>query len=244
VGNPPYVTPKDPALNSAYRERFASCHRQYSLAVPFTERFFDLSAGLMINDGSAGGYVGMITTNSFAKKEFGRKLVEKYLPTVDLTHIIDTSRAHIPGHGTSTMILLGRSWPPVSNTVRAVLGIRGEAPRPTDPSRGKVWLSILGMVDQPGAEDEYVTVQDIERNILSTHPWALGGGGANELKMLMDSRGRPLAEIIDHIAIQARRMQMMQWWVQRPTSIAHAASQPFFAIWLWVNQFEISDLRS
>lgn len=199
VGNPPYVTPKDAALNSAYRERFGSCHRQYSLAVPFIERFFDLSAGLTFHGEGAGGYVGTITTNSFAKKEFGRKLVERYLPAVDLTHIIDTSRAHIPGHGTSTMILFGRSRPPVAQTVRAVLGIRGEAPRPTDPSRGKVWLSILSMVDRPGGEDEYVTVQDLERQMLSKHPWALGGGGANELKALMDSRGRPLIETVDHI---------------------------------------------
>src|SRR5271157_5517294 len=35
VANPPYPTPKDPALNAAYRERYKSCHGQYSLAVPF-----------------------------------------------------------------------------------------------------------------------------------------------------------------------------------------------------------------
>ena len=43
VGNPPYITVKDAALNQAYRERFSSCHRAYSLGVPFTERFFDLT---------------------------------------------------------------------------------------------------------------------------------------------------------------------------------------------------------
>jgi hypothetical protein len=43
VGNPPYITPKDSALNKAYRERFGSCFRQYSLGVPFTERLFDLA---------------------------------------------------------------------------------------------------------------------------------------------------------------------------------------------------------
>jgi hypothetical protein len=43
VGNPPYITPKDPALNAAYRARFDSCHMKYALSVPFMERFFDLA---------------------------------------------------------------------------------------------------------------------------------------------------------------------------------------------------------
>ena len=30
VANPPYITPKDAALNAAYRERYATCHRQYA----------------------------------------------------------------------------------------------------------------------------------------------------------------------------------------------------------------------
>ena len=43
VGNPPYITVKDAALNQAYRQRYVSCHRQYSLGCPFTERFFELA---------------------------------------------------------------------------------------------------------------------------------------------------------------------------------------------------------
>ena len=45
VGNPPYITVKDKSLNQAYRDRYAACHRKYSLAVPFMERFFDLAVG-------------------------------------------------------------------------------------------------------------------------------------------------------------------------------------------------------
>ena len=199
VGNPPYVTAKDPALAEAYRKRFSSCHRQYSLAVPFIERFFELTWRIGATSDAIGGYVGLITTNSFAKKEFGRKLVEDFLPSVDVTHIIDTSRAHIPGHGTSTMLLFGRGRPPVAEAIRCVLGIRGEAPRPMDPSRGKVWLSIVTMIDRAGAEDDYVTVEDVGRQGFRNHPWALGGGGANELKGFLENRARPLAEMIDHI---------------------------------------------
>ena len=41
------------------------------------------------------------------KREFGKKLIEEFFPRVDLTHVIDTSGAYIPGHGTPTVILFG-----------------------------------------------------------------------------------------------------------------------------------------
>ena len=101
VGNPPYITPKDKALNQGYRERFGSCHRKYSLAVPFTERFFDLAHAPAPGAAEPAGFVGMITANSFMKREFGRKLIEEFIPRWDLNHVVDTgafpisrSRAH------------------------------------------------------------------------------------------------------------------------------------------------------
>ena len=96
VGNPPYITVKDRTLNAAYRERYSTCHRQYSLAVPFAERFFDLA---LASENGRCGYVGMITANSFMKREFGKKLIEEFFPKIDLTHVVDTSGAYIPGHG-------------------------------------------------------------------------------------------------------------------------------------------------
>ena len=52
VGNPPYITVKDAELNAAYRKRYDTCHRQYSLAVPFIERFFDLARALQSGRGA------------------------------------------------------------------------------------------------------------------------------------------------------------------------------------------------
>ena len=86
-----------------------ACHRQYSLAVPFTERFFDLA---LASENGRCGYVGMITANSFMKREFGKKLIEEFFPRIDLTHVVDTSGAYIPGHGTPTVILFGRNRKP------------------------------------------------------------------------------------------------------------------------------------
>ena len=71
------------------------------------------------------------------KREFGKKLIEEYFPQVDLTHVIDTSGAYIPGHGTPTVILFGRRrFARSDSTIRAVLGIRGEPAQPEDPAQG------------------------------------------------------------------------------------------------------------
>ncbi len=133
VGNPPYIVCRDPALNQQYRDRYQSCHRQYSLGVPFTERFFELAVqpdGL----GRPAGYVGMITANSFMKREFGKKLIEAFIPTWDLTHVVDTSGAYIPGHGTPTVILSAatsaRSSPPSAPSWASAAS---PPPRPTRP---------------------------------------------------------------------------------------------------------------
>lgn len=183
VGNPPYITVKDPALNSAYRDRYSSCHRQYSMAVPFTERFFDLAT----HGSEAGGYVGVITANSFMKREFGKKLIEEHLPQYDLTHIIDTSGAYIPAHGTPTVILLARDREPSVGAIRAVLGIRGEPGRPEKPAQGRVWSSITFLVDQPGAENDFVSVLNIDRRSFASHPWSLQGGAALEVHEQIES---------------------------------------------------------
>ena len=188
VGNPPYITPKDKALNEGYRMRFGSCHRQYSLAVPFTERFFDLAHEPSLGSTEPAGFVGMITANSFMKREFGKKLIEEFIPRWDLTHVVDTSGADIPGHGTPTVVLVGRHRRPVGQSVRAVMGIRGEPTAPDDAARGLVWTAIIGQIDTPGSSSEFVSVSDIQRGRLQKHPWSIGGGGAADLKELLSRR--------------------------------------------------------
>jgi hypothetical protein len=187
VGNPPYITVKDRGLNQAYRDRYSTCHRQYSLGVPFTERFFDLACyGYAAQPA---GYVGMITANSFMKREFGKKLIEEFFPRIDLTHVIDTSGAYIPGHGTPTVILLGRHRTPVNHEVRAVLGIRGEPSTPEEAAQGKVWRSIVEHLDHSDEQNEFISVTDVSRQTFAKHPWSMGGGGAVELKETVEEAG-------------------------------------------------------
>lgn len=199
VANPPYITPIDPGLRDAYRELYATCKGQYAMSVPFMERLFDLAAPA--GAGRPAGYVGQITSNSFLKREFGKKLIEDFLTReVDLTEIIDTSGAYIPGHGTPTVILFGRARRPLKTVIRGVLGIRGEPTTPSDPSQGLVWQEISSLVDQPGAEGSYVSVEEVDRARLNRHPWSLQGGGAAETFDAIE-RGRigRLGEIVDSI---------------------------------------------
>ena len=186
VGNPPYIAVRDAALNAAYRSRYASCHRQYSLGCPFTERFFELAATGADNKRPA-GFVGLITAKSFMKREFGLKLIEEVLPRLDLTHIVDTSGAYIPGHGTPTVVMFGRHRAPVASTVRTVMGIKGEPSAPSDPAKGLVWSAIVAQVDRVGTETEFISVADTPREKFSRHPWSIGGGGASDLLEDLDS---------------------------------------------------------
>jgi hypothetical protein len=202
VGNPPYINVKDRAVSELYRARFPSCHGRYALSVPFMERFFDLAVKGDGTPQQPAGYVGQITSNSFMKREFGKKLIEEYLPRWDLTHVLDTSGAYIPGHGTPTVILFGKNQPPVSGNIRTVLGIRGEPSSPDEPEMGVVWQSILKQVDQPGSVSEWVNAADSPRANFHRHPWSIGGGGAAELKELIDEAGEsPLRALIDVIGV-------------------------------------------
>ena len=203
VGNPPYIVVKDKALNAAYRDRYASCHMKYSLGTPFTERLFELA---LSGDGTAqhpGGYVGQITANSFMKREFGSKLIEQVLPQLDLTHVIDTAGAYIPGHGTPTVILFGRHQRPVAGEVRTVMGIKGEPSTPEDPARGLVWTAILDQVDRVGSESEFASVTDTSREVFSRHPWSIGGGGASDLKELLEADRPRLSSLAYEVGITA-----------------------------------------
>jgi len=121
------------------------------------------------------------------KRKFGKKLIEEFFPRVDLTHVIDTSGAYIPGHGTPTVILIARNRKPVTSKLRTVMRIRGEPSTPEDPARGLVWAAILAQLDQSGSEGDFVSVCDSLRELFHKHPWSIGGGGAAELKDLLDS---------------------------------------------------------
>lgn len=200
VGNPPYIPARDKALNRIYRSKFSDvCKGKYSLTVPFMKLFFALAMS-----GERPGWVGQITGNAFMKREFGSKLIEDFLAGRDLRLLIDTSGAYIPGHGTPTVILVGRNQPPVGSTVHSVLGVRGEPERPQDPTKGLVWASIVEHVDSPEWDDEWITVTDLDRSLLANHPWSLSGGGSVDVMQSIEAaRIRTLGSDSEDIGIVA-----------------------------------------
>ena len=197
VGNPPYITDKDKALNELYRKRYDSCHRQYSLSVPFMERFFDLALTDTGDGRAPAGFTGQITANSFMKREFGKKLIEEHIPRWDLTHIIDSDKAFIPGHATPTVILFGRNWSPRSEKIRTIVGLKKEIPAPAVPSEGMAWNAITELIDQPGAASDFVEVDDGIRSRFSRHPWNIGAGAEGALLDHLNGSGRSLASAIN-----------------------------------------------
>ncbi|MDC0721696.1 BREX-2 system adenine-specific DNA-methyltransferase PglX [Nannocystis bainbridge] len=195
VANPPYITERDPASKAYHREkigkaqRYVSAYREYSLGSPFTERSFQLA--------EKEGFVGIITSNNFMKREFGEPLIEKILSNLDLTLVVDTSQAFIPGHGTPTVLLFARNSRAFGEDVRVVMSKRGESGIPAEPAKALVWSSIEEGWCRVGFENDFVSVSAVPRATLSKHPWSLGGGGAAELKVRIESRS--LGRLADQV---------------------------------------------
>ncbi|MFE4990493.1 BREX-2 system adenine-specific DNA-methyltransferase PglX [Streptomyces mirabilis] len=196
--NPPYITVKDKRLFTAYRDAYESCNGLYALSVPFTELAFDLAL-----PGEAAGRVGLLTANSFMKREFGRNLVERVLPRVRISHVIDTSGAYIPGHGTPTVILVGQNRvPDRAAQVHMVVGRRGEPWAPEVPREGLVWQSLRRLAFEAGAVSHWAESYLQERARLNTFPWSLARSEARAVLRLMES-GERLRERVVRIGYAA-----------------------------------------
>ncbi|MFI9340458.1 BREX-2 system adenine-specific DNA-methyltransferase PglX [Streptomyces sp. NPDC052773] len=197
VGNPPYITVKDKNLNALYRELYKTCAGKYALSVPFAQRFFEL-ARLGDPQGRGYGMVAQITANSFMKREFGAKLIETYFRhEVELTEVIDTSGAFIPGHGTPTVILIGNRRGGVmrSGAIRTVRSVQGEPAVPDEPEQGHVWRAIVRQIDQPGTVSKWVSVDDLDRErYFGRQPWILTDGGLELVEQIDMSKARRLRQ--------------------------------------------------
>ncbi|MFC7794881.1 BREX-2 system adenine-specific DNA-methyltransferase PglX [Streptomyces cinereoruber] len=204
VGNPPYVTVKDKKLNELYRQLYRDvCSGKYALSVPFAQRFFELAKIGESESGRGYGMVGQITANSFMKREFGTRLIELYFGhEVELTEVIDTSGAYIPGHGTPTVILVGKQRGGInrSQTIRVVRSIQGEPSAPSEGEEGKVWRAIVAQIEEPGSVSHWVSVDDLDRDRhFSKQPWVLANGGLEMLERISLSTQASLKQEVTRI---------------------------------------------
>ncbi len=202
VGNPPYITVKDKKLNSLYRELYDACAGLYALSVPFAQRFFELARRGNV-EGRGYGMVGQITANSFMKREFGTKLIEGYFrDRVELVEVIDTSGAYIPGHGTPTVILIGkrREGARRSAAIRTVRSVQGEPAAPERGEDGLVWEAIVEQIDKPGSVSQWISVDDLDRaRYFGKQPWILADGGLEMSEVIAESSVRKLSSDVTRI---------------------------------------------
>lgn len=174
VGNPPFIRPKERQKLEDYKVFWPrSAAGRYGLSAPFAERFFDVSV--------PGGFTGQITANSFAKRSFGRPLVEMVLANLDLSLIVDCGGAHIPGHTTATLIMFGRNQAPASTQITAILGKRGEPEKPKVPEKGLFWTEMVKSTFLPDDSGTYTSTTIVDRAVFAKHPWMLSGGLAPEV---------------------------------------------------------------
>ncbi len=168
VGNPPYITVKDKALNKVYRAKYRGRLQGHV-------RAHRALHGPVLRPGQARrpGRLGRPDHQQLLHEARVRLQAHRGLPRPPGSALVaDTSGAYIPGHGTPTVIIVGRNDAPVAPTVRAVLGVRGEPGRPDDPAKGIVWTSICEHVDDPGWDDSWITVADLDRTLLPPTPGA------------------------------------------------------------------------
>ncbi len=187
VGNPPFVTARNPKKRELWRERWPRvCHGTYQLLCPF----FELGFSLLRNSAQ----LGFIVSNAFAKRDFGEPLVEELLPSVNIQKIVDCSGLMFPGHGTPTCLIFGSNEKPtVPQTIRNVIISPGGGDLRTPPEESPLWNSIaehhadVSCSQENGAlsaaearigfrsvfEDFRIAVGDCDRARLFRHPMRL-----------------------------------------------------------------------
>ncbi len=174
VGNPPYITPTDPAKDARYRAGYRSPKGKYSLVVPFIERFVHLTRD--------GGFFGALVSDTFTKRDFGDRLIEEFLPSTNVTQIVNCAALQLPGHGsTRTLMLFGTGAPPSADAVTVFLAKKGASGSPDRCDESPVWRTIVHHADDVGYEDPFGRVARVARDDLAKWPWRLGGDPLEEL---------------------------------------------------------------
>lgn len=204
VGNPPFVTARNPDLRRRYRNRWpTSCYKKYHMLAPFTEV-------ALLKLLKPGGELGYILSNAFATRDFGKPLIEQVFSRADLFNVIDCSGLSFPGHGTPTYILLGRAtvgipgkttlgrqFAPGNPMVKtSVCGIQlGKGQLRFEPEETELWGEIELGWENTGFKGHHITVVDWSVEQTRTHPWSLNAGGA-DTRALIDDQPQKIASLI------------------------------------------------
>jgi hypothetical protein len=201
LGNPPFVRARDELARSAYMERWTTAIKGFHLLVPFFERAFQILR--------PDGHLGFIVSNAFAKREFGKKLVEDFLPQYKLEEVVDCSGLMFPGHGTPTCIVFARAAkpslaavsppptggqrPPLQETVRVTATLKGDLR--TQPEDSQLWQSTIAHHASAGYRDAWIGVTSRPAEELAKHPWVFSSDAQVTLEKLDKSPGVKLESL-------------------------------------------------
>jgi hypothetical protein len=162
VGNPPFVTARNPEKRELYRQRWSGvCYKEFQLVCPF----FALSFGLLRPDGQ----LGFIVSNAFAMREFGKPLLEEFFQDIHLQKIVNCDGLSFPGHGTPTCLVLGRlpngsddvGWK--DSPIRVATRLPGGGDLLALPEESSLWHSLSTHHNTPDYSDGKIAVTDRPR---------------------------------------------------------------------------------
>lgn len=189
VGNPPFVTARNEEKRELYRERWQPyCYMKYHLLVPFFPRSF----GVMADDAQ----LGFIVSNAFAKREFGKPLIEQFFPKVEINKIVDCSGLMFPGHGTPTCIIHGRNRKPAEDSkIRVAAILPGGGDLRTAPEDSPLWATLEVHHNDAGYSDSKIIVADRSRADMSKWPWNFDVG-AEPTKLIIENTNSPLTDYL------------------------------------------------
>lgn len=190
VGNPPFVTARNAEKRELYRERWPRvCHMKFLLVCPF----FEMSFGLLRPDGQ----LGFIVSNAFAKREFGKPLIEDFFPTVNLQKIVDCSGLMFPGHGTPTCVLFGaQQKPDEKSPIRVAAILPGGGELRTLPEDSALWHGLAANHDRAGFANTQIAVADRDRTVMSEWPWSFDVGAAPTKETIDQNCKEPLSHFL------------------------------------------------
>jgi hypothetical protein len=191
VGNPPFVTARNPVKRELYRKRWSRVSEgQYQLVCPF----FELSFSLL----TRGGQLGFIVSNAFTKREFGKPLIENLFRTVDLQKVIDCSGLLFPGHGTPTCIALGSADGGLStNPIIVTALLPGGGDLRTPPEESSLWATIAAQHENPGYKDSSVAVYSWPRKRFLNWPMSFDLGADDQRLHLESINKTVLGDLIN-----------------------------------------------
>lgn len=156
VANPPYITPKDPAIRDQVRAAYPQVAAgKYSLALPFTALMLDRLA-------TPGGFVAQLTANVHEKGV--RQAIRHRVPS-SLRRALDHRHLRRLHPGARNTHLHSRAPGPAAGrrNGHGDPGQRRRAPRSRGPARGLVWRAIEDAVDSRLAWDRFQAGADFAR---------------------------------------------------------------------------------